>query len=131
MAIAGFMTLAAAGTKNGGRAFASRLVLFIALLTFALQSYIAQTHIHGQGLGGLVQITSAQSPDQGKAPLDNRSTDCPFCQAVNLAGVFLDPAALVVLLPLSWVDSVSHIILARAVFGDTAHDWQSRAPPRR
>ena len=125
------MTLAAAGTRNGGKSFASRLVLCIALLTFALQSYIAQTHIHGQGLAGLVQITSAQSPDQGKPPLDNGPTDCPFCQAVNLAGVFLSPAALLVLLPLSWADSVSHIILACAGFGVTAHDWQSRAPPRR
>jgi len=126
------MTSAAAeSSRNGRRSFASRLIICVALLAFALQSYIAQTHIHGLAPDGIVKIAAAPSQGPGKIPLDKSPADCPFCQAVNLAGVFLNPTALVVLLPLSWVGIVSHIVIARAASGDTAHDWQSRAPPRR
>lgn len=128
------MTAAAAGSSRNGRtSLASRFIVFIAVLAFAFQSYIAQTHIHGQqqSLYGVAKIAAAPSPAPGKLPLDNSSTDCPFCQAINLAGVFVTPAALLLQLPQMWVADVTHIVLAREASGAPAHDWQSRAPPRR
>ena len=130
----GSMTAAAAGySKNGRASLASRFVVFLVVLVFAFQSYVAQTHIHGQAqsLYGVAKIAAAPSPMPGKLPLDNSPTDCPFCQAVNLAGAFITPAALLFQLPQMWVASVTHIVIARDASGAVAHDWKSRAPPRR
>ena len=127
------MTAAAAQTLGIRRASpARRFVVFIAALAFALQSYITQTHIHdaSQGLGGAVKIAATQSPAQGKAPLHDGRTDCPFCQAVIHAGAFVAAATPLLYLPFTLVETVALIFTARATSDAAAHDWQSRAPPR-
>jgi hypothetical protein len=110
---------------------ARRFVVFIAVLAFALQSYITQTHIHDeqQSFAGIVKITTSQSPAHGKTPLD-KPADCAFCQAVIHAGAFVASATPLLLLPFVWVETVALVFTARAACDAAAHDWQSRAPPR-
>jgi hypothetical protein len=127
------MTVAAAGNFGIRRTrLASRLVVFIALFAFALQSYIAQTHIHGvsQDFPGVVKTATVPSPAQGKAPLDNSPVDCPFCQTATLAGAYVMSATLLVYLPLGWVKAIILVVTTGTASSIAAHDWQSRAPPQ-
>jgi hypothetical protein len=127
------MTAAAAESFETRRISpARRFVVFVAVLAFALQSYITQTHIHdaSQGLGGIVKIATPQSPAQGKTPLHDGQSDCPFCQAVIHAGAFVASATPLLLLPSTLVETIALVFTARATSNAAAHDWQSRAPPR-
>jgi hypothetical protein len=110
---------------------ASRLVIFATVLAFLLQSFIAQTHIHGASLtlGRTVEIATAQPPAREKKPADNGAIDCPFCQAVVHAGAFLAPAPQV-LLPPTWVIIAAQFITLRPVAVAATHSWRSRAPPQ-
>jgi hypothetical protein len=123
------MTAAAADYAGIQRSsLARRILVFVAVLAFALQSYIAQTHIHDVVFGGAAKITNTQSPV--KAPLHDSQGDCPFCQAVLHAGAFVASATPSLLLPFVWVKTVALVFTARAASHTAAHDWQSRAPPR-
>lgn len=126
--------MAAAAAKNaarGSRFAASRLVVFAVLLAFALQSYVVQTHLHVSAPPGVAKIAAMQTSGHRKAPLNNSQTDCPFCQATNLAGTFVTPAAALLLLPLAWMQTVQIGPLMREASGPRAQGWRSRAPPRR
>jgi hypothetical protein len=127
------MTAAAARYGENGRTnSASRFVVFVTALAFALQSFIAQTHIHGapQDIGGLIKSASTQAPAQDKSPLDHSRSDCPFCQAIAHAGAYLVPAASILVLS-AWTRCETPFVAARAIAVAAAHNWQSRAPPLR
>jgi hypothetical protein len=111
---------------------ARRFVVYIALFTFALQSYVTQTHIHdaSQGFGGIAKIAATQSPAPGKAPFHHNKADCPLCQAVVHAGFFVSPATPLLHLPFTLVETVAPVFTLAVASNATAHDWQSRAPPR-
>jgi hypothetical protein len=124
------MTAAAAESPGIRRANpARRFVVFVAILAFAFQSYITQTHIHElQGFSGGVSTT--HSPAPSKTPFHDSQTDCPFCQAVIHAGFFVASAAPALRLPVALVETVALVLIAPAASVAVAHDWQSRAPPR-
>jgi hypothetical protein len=125
------MTSAAARHWEGRRqGLASRLVVLLAVLAFAFQSYVTQTHIHDDlPQSSFIVKAVGDAPAHGKkAPLNPAS--CPFCQSVALAGAFVSPTNVLFHLPLAWVLSVAHVFTARATSATIAHDWQSRAPPR-
>jgi len=105
---------------------ARRFVVFVAMFAFALQSFIAQTHIHAESPAGIAKIATTSS----KAPADHSQADCPFCQAVVHVGSVVASAPPLLRLPYSWVQTAAVIFTAGAISGSTAHDWQSRAPPR-
>lgn len=110
---------------------ARRIVVFIALVAFALQSFVTQTHIHhdAQLAGGILKSIATPLPVHGKAPLDGQ-TDCPFCQAVVHAGAFVVSAVPVLYSPFVWVKTAFLILTAPKSLHATTHNWQSRAPPR-
>jgi type IV secretory pathway TrbL component len=114
----------------GMRGAARRIVVFVALFAFTLQSFIAQTHIHAESLapGGVVN-TAATSPSN-KAPTDHSQADCPFCQAVVHVGSVVASAPPLLRLPFSWTATAAFVSAAVAISGSSAHDWRSRAPPR-
>ncbi|MGD0865105.1 MAG: hypothetical protein ABSA49_06075 [Rhizomicrobium sp.] len=116
------------GLRRSGPA--RRFVVFIAVFAFALQSFIAQTHIHAEtpAPGGIVKNATTSSPS--KAPIDHSQADCPFCQAVVHVGSVVASAPPLLRLPYSWVETAALVFTAFAISGSTAHDWQSRAPPR-
>jgi DUF2946 family protein len=107
---------------------ARRFVVFVAVFAFALQSFIAQTHIHAESLAGVVKIAGTST--SGKLPVDHSQADCPFCQAVTHVGSVVATAPPVLRLPYSWIETAALVVTAVAISPSTAHDWQSRAPPR-
>jgi hypothetical protein len=119
-------------SRQGRPGSARRVVAFIAMAVFALQSFIAQTHIHGssQATGGIVRLATPHLPAQSKLPVDNNQADCPFCQAVTHVGAALGSPTPLLILPFAWVETAALIFAPRADSTSAAHDWKSRAPPR-
>ena len=117
------------------------LLAFFTAFAFLLQSLIVQTHIHGAsltgpGLSGLLAKLStfdepaplAKAPAKQHAP-KNDETSCPFCQAAQIAGSFVAPAAIVLLVPWQNVSLVPLFLASKAHVSTTSHDWHGRAPP--
>ena len=116
----------------GIRGSGFRLIAWALLIAFTLQSFITQTHIH-QTVGGAAQAaivkTLATAPAH-KAPGQNTTTDCPFCQAITHAGTFSAPSAPTLVLPVVWAESTSPVLLVNAIRSLSLLPWQSRAPPQ-
>jgi hypothetical protein len=116
----------------------------LALIAFAFQSYVTQTHIHlrqpvsfsASDIGAPSEAKSLhgvaagpQHTERDKAPANDEPVKCPLCQAVGYAGHFVTPAAAALLLPTA---AISILPLATAILSsrDTpSHNWQSRGPP--
>ncbi len=99
------------------------LVALLLMVTFSLQSYLTQTHIHFAP-----QLAQKQAP--GKLPAKDDPANCPICQEMIQAGHFVTPAAATLLLPSAQV-SVIEIAAPVAVIAQAAsHAWRSRAPPQ-
>jgi hypothetical protein len=111
---------------------ARRAVVLVVAFTMALQCYLAQTHIHSlpQGFGGAVRIATEQTPGPSKAPVDHSPMECPLCQAIVHAGAAVLSATPILDLPFAWVETVRLTSALRPSADVTAHEWQSRAPPR-
>src|SRR5665213_3415901 len=79
---------------------------FFFLLTFLLQGFATQTHIHlpaNSGIGvpavvggasELVKASSSQQREHERAPAKDSSDTCPLCQQILIAGAFVSPALL-------------------------------------
>ncbi|MDE2185099.1 MAG: hypothetical protein KGJ78_18965 [Alphaproteobacteria bacterium] len=104
---------------------------WILLLAFALQSYITQTHMHpAANPAANAPIVKNVSKAPASAPADRDALNCPFCQAIAMAGAFFTPAAPLLFLPALWVMLAAphvSVILLHPAF---ARGWHSRAPPR-
>lgn len=115
------------GEKHFGLARVRFIAALIALLSFTLQSYVVQTHIHTSQveINGFGQ---AHHP----APFDNKSNpdDCPICQAFAASGSFVTPALIILALVLSFVDASPFVALRLSSGPLLARHWQSRAPPK-
>lgn len=106
---------------TGGR---SRFFLALLLLvTFSLQSYLTQTHIH---TGSAV----AQKQAPGKLPNKDDPANCPICQEMLQAGHFVTPSAASLLLPSAQVSVFRIVTRAVVVAQSASHAWRSRAPPQ-
>lgn len=121
-----------ASAKSWRQAFAA-----LALVLFAVQNYVTQTHVHLLGRGtpdilapvGLAQAQPAPAPGKNR-PADTPA-NCPICQDIALAGHFTSPGA-IALPPPAFVAIPSLLVLVLPAFVSVAsHDWQGRAPPRR
>jgi hypothetical protein len=115
------------------RSAASRLFVLAIALTFVLQSYLTQTHIHGAShhADHLTAAAVTKALKDGKAPVDGGRSDCSLCQAIAHSGVFVSASTSLLPLPLFWVMAVAPYVSAHAGLEAPAHDWQSRAPPLR
>lgn len=118
-------------TKTTGSRF--RVIVWIVLLAFTLQSFITQTHIHGlsggSGSAATVKVLASGSPP-GKAPKQDSPADCPFCQAITHAGAFSAPSAPSLILPVQLAEIAAPPFLIAVTGIAPSHPWQSRAPPR-
>ena len=106
-------------------------ITLVALLAFVLQTLVLQTHIHGVPLTGTAGVTLAvekgQQPD--KLPPAGDPANCPICQEMLHAGVFVAPGAAT--LQIATLASVIDFVFVE-IFATTqtyAHGWKSRAPP--
>jgi hypothetical protein len=110
---------------------ARRLVVLVAAFSFALQCYIAQTHIHSlpQGFDGAAKTATERSSTPAKTPIDHSPMECPLCQAVMHTGAVVVSATPILNLTLAWIETVWLTFTVRPSFDVAAHEWQSRAPP--
>ena len=113
------------GNRHFGLGRARFIAALIALLSFTLQTYVVQTHIHVPGveISGFGQVNHP-------SPLDkNSQDDCPICQAFAMAGTFVTPALIILALALSFIDASPFIAIRTKAAPALARNWQSRAPP--
>jgi hypothetical protein len=108
------------------------LVTAFALLTFALQSYVTQTHIHlaPGSFASYSELGAAKKQLPDKFPAQDDPANCPICQEILHSGQFVTPTAAATLLPslsVSIIAIVIHIVVAPEA---TSHTWQSRGPPQ-
>ena len=117
-------------TADRGRQSWWRPATWVFLIAFALQSYVAQTHIHGliQDGAGIAKALGERS--HGKLSDENGATDCPFCQAVLHAGAFYTPVSPSVLPPAIWAELARPLVATIVAGTRVAPHWQSRAPPQ-
>ncbi len=115
------------GDRHFGFARARFIAALIALLSFTLQTYVVQTHIHAPGfeISGFGQV-------QQPSPTGNKDSqdDCPICQAFATAGAFVTPALILLTLALSFIDASPYVALPATAEPLLARNWQSRAPPQ-
>ena len=111
--------------RNGARL----AITLVALLAFALQTLVLQTHIHGVPLAGTAGVTLSVEKGQQPAPPVNDPANCPICQEMLHAGAFVAPGAatLQIATLASVIDFVFVEIFATAQ--TRSHGWKSRAPP--
>ena len=103
-----------------------RFIACLILLTFSLQSYVTQTHIHSATPAAVAKLFS-HAPS--KAPLDDNPLDCPFCQAVAHDGPFFLPTIPLLVLSVAFVELAAPSFRTHRPSDVAAHIWQSRAPP--
>ena len=120
-----------------------RLVLtLIALLTFTIQGYVTQTHIHipllrghgefaasGLPSPGRIKTVAAQNRERDRTPERNDPAHCPLCQDILRAGTFFVPAAPILALPSLVAQIGSAVIAIEASIATASHFWHGRAPP--
>jgi len=110
---------------------ARRLVMLFALLAFALQAYLVQTHIHGQQPGVLSLKSHVSAPVQ-PAPFDPLApANCALCQEILHAGTAITPDASQLALLLTWIGMAPAVALLPAEPIALTTGWHSRAPPVR
>jgi len=106
-------------------------VLLAALLAFTWQSFVTQTHVHpaphhaltapGKAEHAVYAGTGEPSPDQ--------PANCPICQEIAHAGLYLLPVPVALDMPApatAWV-AVGPALAPQA--RPSSHAWRSRAPP--
>src|ERR1700748_1811563 len=107
-----------------------RLVMLFALLAFALQAYLVQTHMHGQP--GVLSLKAHVSAPVQPAPFDPLApANCALCQEILHAGTAITPDSSELALLLTGIVMARAIALLPAEALAPATGWHSRAPPVR
>ncbi|MDE2133702.1 MAG: DUF2946 family protein [Alphaproteobacteria bacterium] len=114
------------------------ITLFV-LLAFVLQSYATQTHVHfsgerdfavgAGGAGELAKDSRSQKNEPQKAPSKGDPENCPLCQQITIAGAFISPAALALLLPVQIPYAAPAAAAVAVLSRSVSHSWHGRAPP--
>jgi hypothetical protein len=117
------------------------VLLAISFFAFVLQSYVTETHIHGddavqvRALGPHIKVatrdasTRLAGSDRKDRPSKNDPVSCPFCQAMLQAGAFLTPASLTVSLPQQGLSVEQFVSATVLVVKVVSHNWRGRGPP--
>lgn len=115
-------------------ASARRTLLALAcLLTFALQNFVAQTHIHPLLSRAAVAAAHVGAPSpnsKGNSKPVQDDLACPYCQAAMLVGLVMGPSGLLLFVP-----GVGHAVAPvpeqlRPVPEPPTYVWRSRGPPQ-
>jgi hypothetical protein len=104
-------------------------VIYTAMLAFALQSYVLQTHIHFAPATALAD-TSGANGHHDKYPANDDPANCPICQEIlHHGGQFITPSAQFLLPPTLAVSTIAVVDQALSHILAPSHSWRGRAPP--
>ena len=109
----------------------ARLAMLLLALTFAVQGIAVQTHIHGQPLTALAHITHVSPPPAPASQDPYDPANCPLCQEMLHAGVYVAPVVADFAVILNAVAFAPVFVLLPHAATERRHSWQSRAPPLR
>lgn len=104
------------------------MVVYAALLAFAFQSYVVQTHIHFAPATTLAGAHGT-SGHHDKFPANDDPANCPICQEILHNGQFIAPAAQFLLPPTLAVSTITLVDEALPHITAPSHSWRGRAPP--
>jgi hypothetical protein len=104
------------------------LLNLVVLLTFTLQAFLVQTHLHNLPVSLETSGMVTASAPASKAPLD--IDKCFLCQEYVHGGTYLTPAAAAVLPPSAVVSLLPRVLETVAAARPLSHNWMGRAPPR-
>jgi len=114
---------------------------FFFLLTFLLQGYATQAHVHFHvapssgisdrsiGFGDLAKVSGSRQRDHDGAPSKDGPDTCPLCQEALIAGAYVSPPLPVLPTPSVSTAIASVASTAAAVSRAVSHSWHGRAPP--
>jgi hypothetical protein len=118
---------------------ATRLLMLVTLLAFAVQTYLTQTHIHLANEGQIPRVHGQLVLGKASigAPLERRDrypanedpANCPLCQELIHAGQFVTPVASVLLLPTLPPTVIERAVQYAPLIHAITHMWRGRAPP--
>jgi hypothetical protein len=116
-------------TAIAQKPFTMRLMMLLAAMAFLVQGFAVQTHIHGEPVSP-AHVAHASAPAQPGPQDPYDPANCPLCQEMLHAGVYVAPMAVDITVILNAVAfAPAYALLPHAVF-ERPHAWQSRAPPR-
>jgi len=126
-------------TRKANRLVLPRLLMFVTLIAFSLQTYLTQTHIHmaseGRAIAALDHASGKAVPGTPAEPADKYPpgedpANCPLCQEILHAGQFITPAAVPLLVPSAPIFTVEIATPVAHLVPSVTHIWRGRAPPR-
>jgi len=121
--------MARPATMTAARPLLSRLAMLFMLVAFAVQGLAVQTHIHGDPLTALDHVTHLSQPVMPASQDPYDPANCPLCQELLHAGVYVTPAAselVIILNAVAFAPAFAHLPHAAT---ERQHSWQGRAPP--
>lgn len=110
-------------------------LIFLALIAFAFQGYVVQTHIHfAPGTfaatdGDEHAVSGKTSDHHDKLPPNENPANCPICQEMLAYGQFVTPSAQALLPPTIAVSTIAIVETALPFIFAPSHSWRGRAPP--
>ena len=105
------------------------VVIYAAMLAFALQSYVVQTHIHFAHETAIADGHDANG-HHDKLPDHDDPAHCPICQEILHSGQFITPAAQFLLPPTVAVSTIAAVDQALPHIFAPSHSWRGRGPPQ-
>lgn len=111
-----------------------QLFAALALLVFAVQNYVLQTHVHPPAGLAAVSMGGPRAPASWRKPAKGNLFDdpatCPLCQVLALVGHYTTPGAVLLLTPFAGI--VAKLICHREdqPIGRGRPGFYGRAPPR-
>ena len=117
------------------------LVTVFAFVAFALQSYVAQTHIHmppeirsgitaNEDAPAAPQSASAEKREHDRRPPSDDPDHCPICQEILYSGSYVVPFLPALAPPTAITAPAACLVFVRVIVKATAHSWFGRGPPR-
>ena len=103
-------------------------LVYVAMLAFAFQSYVVQTHIHFAPATAIAD-TQGASGHHDKYPANDDPANCPICQEILHSGQFITPAAQFLVPPSLAVSTIAVVDQALPHILAPSHGWRGRAPP--
>ena len=107
----------------------SRLAMLFMLVAFTVQGLAVQIHIHGDPLTALDHVTHISAPTTPASQDPYDPANCPLCQELLHAGVYVTPTVSDFVIVLNAVAFAPAFALLPHAASERQHSWQSRAPP--